>query len=140
MSRNSMSDLVNKVNTGKSDRTKEYARASEWPKCHHAGCPLITTIKDDKNTCTYHHKEHGFNADCITEAVKEYEKYLTKYTQMIHWNVKTWKEKRSYMMGWPVLPATEFEMTFPTMYLQRFKTWIDKSIKERAEEIYKGSP
>ena len=135
-----MADLVSKVQVGKgrSETAKEYARSAEWPKCFHAGCPLQATIKADNATCTYHYREHGFHAECITEATKEYEGYLKKYTQMIYWNVKTWKEKKPQMMGWDVLPATEFEMTFPTQYLIRFKKWIDMSIVERATEIYKG--
>lgn len=136
-----MNELVSnvKTNKGRSDKSKEYAAASEWPKCSHPGCPLQTTIKAESCTCTYHYREHGFNADCITEAVKEHEGYLKKYTQMIHWNVRTWKEKRHQIMGWQVLPATEFEMTFPTAYLNRFKAWIDKSIKEMADDIYNKS-
>jgi len=127
-----------KTGTGRSDKAKEYAQASEWPKCSHVGCPLQTTIKAETCTCSYHYREHGYNAECITEAVKEFEGYLKKYTQMIRWNVSTWKEKRPQIMGWDVLPATEFEMTFPTQYLIRFKKWIDMSIVERATEIYKG--
>lgn len=135
-----MNKLMSQVKsgTGKSETSKEFARSAQWPKCSHAGCPLQTTIKAETVTCTYHYREHGFNAECITEAVKEYEGYLKKHTQMIRWNVKQWKEKRNQIMGWDVLPATEFEMTFPTAYLTRFRTWIDTSIRERAEQIYQG--
>ena len=136
---NSMRELVSKVQVGKgrSETSKEYARSAEWPKCSHAGCPLQTTIKSETCTCTYHYREHGFHAECITEAVKEYEGYLKKYTQMIRWNVTTWKEKRNQMMGWNVLPATKEEMDWPNKYLNRFKTWIDRSIMEKANEIYR---
>jgi len=135
-----MNELVAGVRTGKgrSEISKEYARSAEWPKCSHAGCPLQSTMKADTCTCTYHYKEHGFNAECISEAVKEFEGYLKKHTQMVYWDVRTWKEKRSQLMGWNVLPATEFEMNFPTAYLTRFRTWIDRSIRERGEEIYQG--
>lgn len=140
MKGNSLNALVAnvKVGKGRSEKSKEIAMHTEWPKCSHAGCPLQTTIKAETVTCTYHYREHGFNAECITEAVKEYEGYLKKHTQMIRWNVKQWKEKRNQIMGWDVLPATEFEMTFPTAYLTRFRTWIDTSIRERAEQIYQG--
>lgn len=134
-----MSHLVNKVspNNDAEKKAKGYAAASEWPKCSHAGCPLQTTIKAETVTCTYHYREHGYNAECITEAVKEFAPYLAKYGQMIHWNVRQWTEKREQIMGWPVLRATEEEMTLPTKYLSRFKIWIDKGIKEKAEEIYR---
>lgn len=125
-------------NRGSNSKAKEYARASEWPTCSHAGCPLQTTIKADTLTCSYHYKEHGYNAACITEAIKEYEPHLKKHNKMIYWNVKQWKEKQSQMMGWPVLPATDVEMALPTLYLTRLKKWIDKSIKEKAEEIYQN--
>lgn len=128
-----------KVNKGRSETAKEYARSAEWPKCSHAGCPLQTTIKCETCTCTYHYREHGYSAECITEAVKEYEGYLKKYTQMVYWNVRTWTEKRHQMMGWEVLPATEEEMNWPNKYLNRFRAWIDTSIRERAEEIYQGN-
>lgn len=136
MSRN-MDQLVAGVQINKKEsKAKDYARASEWPKCSHAGCPLQTTIKADNCTCSYHYREHGHNALCITEAVKEFAPHLKKYGQMIYWNVRQWKEKREQIMGWPVLPATEDEMNLPTKYLNRFKKWIDNGIKEKAEEYY----
>lgn len=140
MSKNSMAELVNKVSVGKGrgDKAKEYAAASEWPKCSHAGCPLPTSIKAETVTCGYHYREHGLSAQCITEAVKEFIPYLKKYNEMIYWNVRQWREKRFQIMGWEVLPATEAEMDYPNSYLYRLKNWIDSSIKERAEEIYTG--
>ena len=134
-----MDALVAGVKTNKTDsRAKDYARASEWPKCQHAGCPEQATIKAESVTCTYHYREHGHNASCITEAVKELHPHLKKYRQMIKWNVRQWRENRFAMMGWPVLPATEQEMDWPNKYLYRFKVWIDKSIKEKAEEHYRN--
>ena len=136
-----MKDMVNAVSTnkGRSDKSKEYAKASEWPKCSAAGCPLMTTIKAESSTCTYHYREHGYNAECITQAVKEFAPYLNKYREMIYWNVRQWKEKRAQIMGWPVLPATELEMNWPNMYLIRLKKFIDDGIVERSEEIYQGN-
>ena len=138
MSRNSMAELVNKVSVGKTSKAKEYAHASEWPKCSHAGCPLPTTIKDDKQTCGYHHREHGYNAECITEAIKENHGFIKKYNEMIYWNVRTWNERAPQILGWPVLPATELEMQLPTLYLTRLKKFIDEKITARAEDIYQG--
>lgn len=119
-------------------KAKEYASASEWPKCSKAGCPLWTTIKEDQPTCTHHHRTHGQESDCITHAIKEFVPYINKYSQMIHWNVRTWREREVQIMGWPVLPATKFEMDNPSVYLIRFKEFIDKGIKKRAEDIYQG--
>ena len=138
MRNNSMADLVSKVSTGKgrSDKSKEYAAASEWPKCSHAGCPLMTTIKAETVTCGYHYKEHGISATCTTEAIKEFLPYLKKHNEMVFWDVKQWKEKRPQIMGWPVLPASEKEMDFPTMYISRLKTWIDKGIVAKSIELY----
>lgn len=134
-----MQDMVNAVSVNKkNDKAKDYARASEWPKCCVAGCPLQTTVKDDRPTCTYHHRENGRNAECITEAVKEFQPYIAKYGQMLHWNVRQWIENEPKIMGWPVLPATRLEMDLPTLYLNRFKKFIDDGIKERAEQIYRG--
>ena len=135
-----MNEMVSKVKvgSGRSEKSKEYARSAEWPKCFHDGCPLQATIKADNVTCTYHYKEHGFSAECLTTAIVEFEGYLNKHMQMIYWDVRTWKQKKSQLMGWAVLPATDFEMTFPTAYLTRFRSWIDKSIREKAEEIYQG--
>lgn len=134
-----MAEMVSKVSVNKkSDKAKDYARFNEWPKCCAPGCPLQTTIKDDKPTCTYHHRQNGRSAECITEAVKEFAPYIKKYGEMIYWNVRQWKDKRSQIMGWPVLPATEDEMSLPTLYLNRLKKFIDDGIKERAEEIYQG--
>ncbi len=140
MIRNSMVELVNKVKVGKdkTSKAKEYAHASEWPKCSHAGCPLPTTIKAETLTCGYHYRQHGHNAECITEAIKESLPYINKHKQMIWWNVRQWKEKRAQIRGWEVLPATKEEMDFPTNYLNRLKGWIDARIVERAEEIYQG--
>jgi len=136
----SMNELVSGVAVGKNRnvKAKEYAHASEWPKCSHAGCPLPTTIKAETCTCGYHYREHGLSATCLTESIKEFQSYLKKYGEMIYWDVRQWKEKRNMMMGWPVLPATSAEMDYPNSYLTRFKTWIDTSIRERAEEIYTG--
>lgn len=133
-----MSELVSKVNNGKHSKAKEYAHASEWPKCSHAGCPLPATIKEANITCTYHHREHGFNAECITEAVKEFVPYINKNNEMIHWDVRQWKERRDSLMGWPVLPATSEEINLPTLYINRLKKWIDTGILKRADEIYNG--
>ena len=132
----SMSELVAGIN--KNPKAKEYAKASEWPNCCHTGCPLPTTIKADNPTCTYHYKEYGLSSTCITEAIKEFEGYIKKHNQMIFWDVRQWKQQRASIMGWPVLPAEKEEMDLPTLYLKRFKAWIDKSIKERAEELYQG--
>ncbi len=141
MSKNSMAELVNKVssNKGRSDRSKEYAKASEWPKCYIAGCPLQTTIKAENNTCGHHFKQFGFEAECTTEAIKEFISYIKKYNEMIFWNVRTWRERESQILGWPVLPATREEMDRPTMYLLRFKEFIDKGIKNKSEEIYSAT-
>ena len=135
-----MNELVAGVRVGKgrSETVKEYARSAEWPNCSHAGCPLQGTIKAENITCTYHYREHGYSADCITEAVKEYEGHLKKYTQMVHWNVRQWQERRSQLMGGNICPATEEEMNWPNKYLNRFRRWIDTSIRERGEEIYKN--
>lgn len=138
MRKNSMQELVNKVSVDKKSKAKQYAYASEWPKCSIAGCPLTTTIKDDKPTCGYHHREHGYNAECITEAIKQYHPFIKKYNEMIYWNVRTWNERKAQILGWDILPATDLEMQLPTLYLSRLKKFIDKTIKERAEEFIQG--
>jgi hypothetical protein len=119
-------------------KKKDYSRASEWPKCSKAGCPLWSTIKDDVPTCGHHHRTNGLQADSITEAVKEHVNYINKYKEMCRWDVRQWREKAPQIMGWPVLPATQEEMDLPTLYLQRLHAWINSSIKKRAEEIYQG--
>jgi hypothetical protein len=136
-----MNELVAGVrtNNNKSDKAKEYAAASEWPKCQVAGCPLPTTIKEGGCTCGYHYKENGLSAECLTEAIKENLGLLKKYNSMLFWNVLTWKEKAPMIMGWPVLPATQDEINLPTIYLNRLKAYIDNNIKERASEIYQGN-
>lgn len=135
---NKAKDLVRKLGKKEESKAKEYQRASEWPKCYIAGCPLPTTIKDDNCTCTHHHKKRGFEADCITEAIKENLAFIKKYGEMIHWNVRTWREREVEIMGWPVLPATKFEMDNPSLYLNRLHAFITARINERAEEIYQG--
>ena len=135
-----MDELVSKVNTGskKETKAKEYARASEWPKCQLAGCPLPTTIKSDRCTCTYHHRENGFMAECITNSIKENLSFINKYNEMLSWNVRTWRERAPQIQGWPVLPTTQEEINLPTIYLNRLKIYIDGKVKERANEIYNG--
>ena len=134
----SMNELVSgvKTNKGRGDKAKEYAHASEWPKCSHAGCPLPTTIKAETLTCGYHYREHGLSAECVTEAIKDHTVLLNKYNQMLFWDIKKWNESRAAIMGWPVLPATEEELCFPTAYLSKLKSHIDKSIKDKSTEIY----
>ena len=138
MAAKSASELVKNLKSNKEDKAKGIAAASIWPKCSHAGCPLPTTIKAETVTCTYHYREHGYNAQCITEAIKEFEGIIKKHNQMIFWNVREWKDKKAQIMGWPVLQATEQEMELPTLYIRRLKKWIDKSIVVKAEEIYKN--
>jgi len=135
----SMNELVSGVKVNKSNKAKEYAKSSEWPTCTATGCPLPTTIKESGCTCTYHYKAAGFEAECITEAIKEFHPYIKKYNQMIFWNVKTWNERRASILGWPVLPATELEMDLPTLYLWRFKKWINTGLRNKATEIYQGN-
>ncbi len=134
----SMNELVSNVAVGKTRnaKSKEYAHASEWPKCSHAGCPLPTTIKAETSTCGYHYREHGLSAECVTEAIKEHTVLLNKYNQMLFWDIKKWNESRYQIMGWPVLPATEEELNFPTMYLNKLKNFIDSGIKAKGDEIY----
>ena len=135
---NSMANLVNQVSVakGKNSKAKEYAHASEWPKCSHAGCPLPTTIKAETCTCGYHYREHGLSADCVTEAIKEHTVLLNKYNQMLFWDIKRWNESRAQILGWEVLPATVEDLNFPTAYLNKLKDFIDKGIKRRGDEIY----
>ena len=130
--------LLRKSDAGKGDnsRAKAYQRASEWPNCQIPGCPLPATIKADKCTCAYHHGKHGYDAECTTEAIKEFKPFINKLNEMIYWDVRTWKEKKPQLMGWMVLPATPEEMERPTMYLVRLRAWIDKGIKAKAELIY----
>lgn len=134
-----MSHAMAKVNTSEesSNKAKEYSYASVWPKCSHAGCPLQTNIKSETVTCTYHYREYGRNAECITESVKKFEPLLKKYVQMVFWNPRQWNDKRDQLMGWPVFPATEVELDYPTIYLNRFKKWIDNNIKAKAEKFYR---
>jgi hypothetical protein len=40
------------------------------------------------------------------------------------------------IVGWHVLPMGESEL--PTMYLQRFRVWVNEQINERASEILQG--
>ena len=120
----------------KNSKAKEYQRASEWPNCSCPDCPMPTTIKAANCTCGYHYGQHGYNADCTTEAIKEFKPYINKLNEMIYWDVRIWKERKSQIMGWPVLPATAGEMERPTLYLTRLRTWIDKGIKAKSEEIY----
>ena len=134
----SMNELVTK-NTGRNSKAKEYAHASEWPKCQTVNCPLPTTIKADTKTCGYHYKERGFSAECITAAIHENLAFIKKHNEMIFWNVRIWNERKHQIMGWPVLPATEEEMNLPTLYINRLKQFIDKSITDRATELYNES-
>ena len=133
-----MNELVAGVAVGKTRnaKSKEYAHASEWPKCSIAGCPLPTTIKAETCTCGYHYREHGLSADCITEAIKEHTFLLNKYNQMLFWDIKKWNESRAAILGWAVLPCTEEELNFPTMYLIKLKSHIDKGIVSKGKEIY----
>lgn len=133
-----MSHAMSKVvtNNEAEDKSKGYSFAAQWPKCSHAGCPLQATIKAENVTCTHHYREHGYNAKCITEAVKEFLPFKKKHDEMIFWNVRQWKEKRAQIMGWPILPATEEEMEKPTIYLKRFIKFINSGIKKKAEEFY----
>lgn len=137
----SMNELVSSVsvNKNKNAKAKEYAHASEWPMCTHAGCPLPTTIKAETCTCGYHYREHGLSAECVTEAIKEFMPYIKKHNQMLFWDIKRWNESRAQIMGWPVLPATEEEINFPTMYISKLKSWIDKGIKAKGDEIYNST-
>ncbi|MBL4795837.1 MAG: hypothetical protein JKY50_00330 [Oleispira sp.] len=138
MKGNSLNSLVAGMAVGKTRnaKSKEYAHASEWPKCSIAGCPLPTTIKAETCTCGYHYREHGLSADCITEAIKEHTFLLNKYYQMLRWDIKKWNESRAAIMGWPVLPATEADLNFPTAYLVKLKSFIDNSIKDKSVEFY----
>lgn len=138
MKGNSLNSLVAGMAVGKTRnaKSKEYAHASEWPKCSIAGCPLPTTIKAETCTCGYHYREHGLSADCITEAIKEHTFLLNKYNQMLFWDIKKWNESRNAILGWPVLPCTEEELNFPTMYLIKLKNHIDKGIVSKGKEIY----
>lgn len=133
-----MNELVSGVAVGKTRnaKSKEYAHASEWPKCSHAGCPLPTRIKAETLTCGYHYREHGLSAECVTEAIKEHTFLLNKYNQMLFWDIKKWNESRAQILGWPVIPATEDDLNFPTAYLNKLKTFIDTSIKKKSTEIY----
>ena len=135
-----MAELVSKVQVNKKSNTraKEYAHASEWPMCTHAGCPLPVTIKSENLTCGYHHRMHGFESECMTKAVIEHLPYIIKNNEMIYWNVRQWKEKAPQILGWPVLPATELEMELPTLYLTRLRTFIDNGIKTMSEELYRA--
>ena len=119
----------------KDDTKQDY---NEWPKCSQAGCPIRATMKAENVTCSYHHGQHGLDSECTTEAVKEFVNFINKHNEMIHWNVRQWKEKRSQIRGWPVLPATEREMDLPSLYITRLKNWIDAGIIKRADEIYNG--
>jgi hypothetical protein len=135
-----MNELVSNVSGSKKNaKAKEYAHASEWPKCQTVNCPLPTTIKAETKTCGYHYKQHGLEAECTTAAIKENYPYIKKYNEMVFWNVKRWNEMKYQIMGWPVLPATEEEINLPTIYLNRLKRFIDKTITDRAEEIYNQS-
>lgn len=133
-----MNELVSGMAVGKTRnaKSKEYAHASEWPKCSIAGCPLPTTIKAETCTCGYHYREHGLSADCITEAIKEHTFLLNKYNQMLFWDIKKWNESRNAILGWAVLPVTEEELGFPSMYLSKLKNHIDASIVSKGKEIY----
>lgn len=133
-----MKELVSSVQVGKhkNAKAKEYAHASEWPMCTHAGCPLPTTIKAETLTCGYHYREHGLSAECVTEAIKEHTVLLNKYNKMIFWDIKKWNESRAQILGWHVIPATEEDVNFPTMYLHKLKAFIDSGIKRRSTEIY----
>lgn len=131
--------VAQNTHKGKSNgRAKAYAHASEWPQCSHAGCPLPTTNKAMTVTCGYHYREHGHNAECITEAIKENITFIHKYSEMIFWNARQWNERKAELLGSIVLPATEKEIQLPSLYLDKFKKWMDNKIKVRAEEIYQG--
>lgn len=129
-------EILRASNIGKSDKAKEYQRASEWPNCQLPGCPLPATIKADKCTCGYHYGKHGYDADCTTEAIKEFLPHIKKINEMIYWDVRMWRSRKNQIMDWPVLPATAEEMERPTMYLIRLRSWIDAGIKAKSELIY----
>lgn len=133
-----INSLVKGLGKKHGDKQKEIKAYSEWPKCTRAGCPLMTTIKCDDLTCSYHFRLRGYEADCMTEAIKENIPYINKLKEMTYWNVRTWHEKKAQLMGWPVLPATEQEMDLPTLFLNRFKKWIDKKIEEDKESKYRN--
>ena len=128
------SEVVNNFKKQKKDRSFE--KPTEWPKCYHTGCPLTASIKAEVSTCTYHYGEQGASAQAVSKAVGECASYLAKYADMQTWDVKAWGRKAPHIMGWPVLPATEDEMKLPSLYLTRFRSWIDAKIKARASEIY----
>ena len=127
--------LVNELKNG--GRKKEYVKASEWSNCSHAGCPMPSTIKAATCTCGYHYLTNGYNAECITNAIKELKTLINKYADMMNWVGGEWIKKKAQIMGWHVLPATEQEIGSPTLYLNKFKIWLDAEIKIKAEEFYK---
>lgn len=134
----SASDLVKNLGQKVKQKEQEVKAYKEWPNCSAPGCPLQTTIKADNCTCLYHFRTHGREAETITESIKQNLNLYRRYGEMIRWNVRTWKEKAPQIMGWPVLPATEEEMNLPTLYLNRFKKYMDGKIKQDAEAIYRG--
>jgi hypothetical protein len=133
----SASDLVKSLGQKSKRKEQEVKSYSEWPKCSAPGCPLRTTIKADDCTCYFHfRKKHGLEGECMTEAIKENLGLLNKHAKMTFWSVNTWKEKRAQILGWDALPCTEEELNNPTMYLNKFKKWINKVIEDRSRELY----
>lgn len=131
----SATELVRGLKTQKESKDHSF-KQTEWPDCYFHNCPLQATIKADNTTCSYHFRAQGDYANCVTQAINEFNPQLKKYGEMIYWDVKTWQKRAPQIMGWTVLPATKDEISLPTLYLTRFKAWIDKSIKDRADEIF----
>jgi len=134
-----MSRAEDLVRSLKKSNDKQRYNESDWTKCQYAGCILPATIKAEQVTCTYHFKEqYGRFSDAISSAIKENYSFLKKYNEMIMWNVRTWKDREPQILGWDLLPMKKEEAPTPTVYLIRFKKWIDNKIKERASEIIEG--
>ncbi len=130
-----MSKAGSLVRNLKSQPDKPKESFSEWGKCHVPSCPLQSSIKADAITCRHHFKSNGDHRDAVTEAIKENHAFINKLSEMYCWSVWDWKKRKPQIMGWPILPMSEYESERPNLYLYRLDKFIEQRIKDRATEI-----
>lgn len=114
------------------DSRKKKKEPERIKKCQYFGCPLSSSSSGSQgNVCNFH-ETPDYAAD-VTQSIVKNKKFIDAYSKMVRWSNDEWFTNKNWLTTNPDCPMTEGEL--PTLYLQRFYTWLGEKIKSDSTDI-----
>ncbi len=115
---------------------RELKKVSSWGKCTASECQIDASINVGESLCSFHSGSERKYYPEITMAINEYMDDYKRFCSMVRWSAKTWEAKTPMLKADGKVDFSDMDKVFlPTVYIERFKRYLESTIKARANDL-----